>query len=101
MVLFKIAILAMVFIGALFSAPTKQEIASMKKIVGYFPNWGVYGGHRKYFASKIPYDKLTHVQVAFAKINPVTFEVVSPDVWADFGNTYGESWNSKYKGNYG
>jgi GH18 family chitinase len=85
----------------IFASPSKGEIASMKKIVGYFPDWGVYEAHRSYYVKHIPWDKLTHIQVAFAKVQKNTFKIRTPDAWADLDNTYGESWNSAFKGNYG
>ncbi len=85
----------------ILGSPTKQEVASMKKIVGYFPNWGVYEAHRKYYVKNIPWDKLTHIQIAFARVEKDTFKIRTPDAWADLDNPYGESWNSSFKGNYG
>lgn len=73
----------------------------MKKIVGYFPSWGIYGGHRNYLPSKIPWDELTHVNFAFVQTMPGSFEIKSTDSYADQGATMGESWNSPFKGNFG
>lgn len=85
----------------LYAAPTKVELDNMTKIVGYFPNWGVYGGHRNFFVKDVRFDKLTHVNVAFAAVDNSTNAPKSPDEWADLQNTYGELWGSEYAGNYG
>ena len=100
-----IKVLVLLFLSSmfLFSFPTKVEIASSKKIVGYFPNWGIYGGHRQFYVDKIPFDKITHLQVAFAGIYKKggKYIVKSSDAWADFDKPYGKSSNNKFKGNYG
>ncbi len=85
----------------LSAAPTESELNNMTKIVGYFPNWGVYAGHRNFYVKDIRYDKLTHINVAFAAVDSNTNQPKSPDDWADFQNPYGEIWGSKYSGNYG
>lgn len=38
-----------------------------KKIVGYYTEWSVYSGHNNYYVSDIPWDKVTHINYAFAK----------------------------------
>ena len=101
----KIIIGALLLLGtsSLFSAPaTKAEADAMgKKIVGYFPDWGIYGAHRNYEVSQIPWDKLTHVNLAFVDIMPDTFKLKSPDTGADLERPFGEAWKSEFKGNYG
>ena len=72
-----------------------------KKIVGYFPDWGIYDAHRNYEVSQIPWDKLTHVNLAFVDIMPVTFKLKPADAGADLERSFGEAWKSKFKGNYG
>ena len=85
----------------MYGSPTKSELDNMTKIVGYFPNWGVYGGHRNYFVKDIRFDKLTHVNVAFAAVDVSKNAPKSPDDWADLQNPFGEIWGSQYAGNYG
>ena len=111
----KFLVIFFALIGWVNASPTKQELNDMKKIVGYFPNWGIYGGHRNYFPSKVPFNKVTHINVAFAYAGepgqapkePVksptanTFEIKSPDEWADFQNPLGETWGSNFSGVYG
>jgi GH18 family chitinase len=80
------SVLLIGFSSSLLANATKEELRDMKKIVGYFPNWGVYktAGRREYFVNKIPWDKLTHVNIAFAQVAEETFEFSSPDEKADF-----------------
>jgi GH18 family chitinase/chitodextrinase len=84
---------------ALAASPTKEELASHKKIVGYFPEWGVYSGHNNYAPSDTPFDKLTHMNYAFARI--LNGEIAIFDNWAATGITFNESWDSPYKGTLG
>jgi len=92
----------------LFAAPTKDELKKLKEhsqiIVGYFPNWGVYGGRRFYSVKDIPFKKLTHINLAFAdiaKLGENNYTVIASDNEADIKKNNGEAWNSKYKGNFG
>ena len=90
---------SLVLAGSAFASPTKVELDSHKKIVGYFPEWGVYSAHNNYAPSDIPFDKLTHINYAFARI--INGEVAIFDDWAATGITFGEAWDSPYKGNLG
>ncbi|RMG38185.1 MAG: DNRLRE domain-containing protein, partial [Planctomycetota bacterium] len=51
-----------------------------KRIVGYFPSWGIYG--RNYQVSDIPAEKLTHVNYAFANIGS-DLRIAHGDAYAD------------------
>lgn len=82
-----------------FASPTKAELDAHKKIVGYFPEWGVYSAHNNYAPSDTPFDKLTHINYAFARI--IDGKVAIFDDWAATGITFGEAWDSEYKGNLG
>ena len=42
--------------------------ATDKIIAGYFPAWGIYNA-RKYWVSYIPFDRITHVNYAFANVD--------------------------------
>ncbi|MBN1047014.1 glycoside hydrolase [Clostridium botulinum] len=58
-----------------------------KKIVTYFPSWGVYqAGQQNITVSDIPWDKVTHVNHAFFEITN-NFKIQSTDSYADFENT--------------
>ncbi|MCX7746669.1 MAG: glycosyl hydrolase family 18 protein [Clostridia bacterium] len=43
------------------SDPTKR------KVVGYYTEWSIYGAHQGYYPKHIPWDKITHINYAFAK----------------------------------
>ena len=88
-----------VLASASIASPTKAELMSHKKIVGYFPEWGVYSAHNNYAPSDTPFDKLTHINYAFARI--IDGKIAIFDDWAATGITFGEAWDSKYKGNLG
>jgi len=90
---------ALICATGLDASPTKSEIDSHKKIVGYFPEWGVYSAHNSYAPSDTPFNKLTHINYAFARI--INGEIAIFDDWAATGITFGESWDSEYKGNLG
>ena len=57
-----------------------------KLIAGYYPAWGIYNA-RKYWVSYIPFDRITHVNYAFANIDPNSLQVVIGDTFADETNT--------------
>ncbi|MDP8221471.1 MAG: glycosyl hydrolase family 18 protein, partial [Candidatus Stygibacter frigidus] len=48
-----------------------------KRIIGYFVSWGVYV--RDYHVPDIPAEKITHINYAFANINPSTLEIMLGD----------------------
>jgi chitinase len=80
------------------SIPSNPCFASSKRIVGYFPSWGVYA--RNYQVMDIPADKLTHVIFAFANIS-ASGECVLGDRWADAERPHDdEAWN-KGTGSFG
>jgi chitinase len=56
-----------------------------KVITGYFPSWGIYNA-RKYWVRHIPFDRVTHINYAFANIDPATSEVVIGDSFAEETN---------------
>ena len=92
-------LLSFVAVSALCASPSKVELDGMKKIVGYFPEWGIYEGHKNYVPANVPFHKITHLNYAFATIKD--------GLIADFDNyaanevTHGEAWDSPYKGNLG
>ncbi|MCR1933763.1 glycosyl hydrolase family 18 protein [Clostridium tepidum] len=72
---------------------------SRKKIVAYFTEWGVYSGHDNYKISDVPWDKITHINYAFATIK--NNKIALFDEWAATGIDFGDGWDSPYKGNLG
>jgi chitinase len=58
--------------------------SSPKRIVGYFTSWSVYG--HGFEVSDIPAGKLTHVNYAYANIDPQTGACVLGDYWTDDAN---------------
>ncbi|EPQ28013.1 uncharacterized protein PFL1_04340 [Pseudozyma flocculosa PF-1] len=59
----------------------KRQAGAGKVNAAYFTNWGVY--ERKYFPNDIPVQQLTHVNYAFATIEPSTGKAVLSDYYAD------------------
>lgn len=51
-----------------FQAESKAQVASQRKIIGYFPEWGVYDAHNNFTPDKINMSNLTHVNYGFAVI---------------------------------
>jgi len=90
---------SLVLSSSLFASPTKVELDSHKKVVGYFPEWGVYSTHNNYAPSDTPFDKITHVNYAFARI--IDGKIAIFDDWAATGIAFGEPWDSQAKGNLG
>ncbi|HEY9059085.1 MAG TPA: glycosyl hydrolase family 18 protein [Pseudobacteroides sp.] len=71
-----------------------------KNIVGYFPEWGIYEGHNFYEVSDIPWEKITHINYAFAKIE--NGKIAIYDSWAATGKPFGDDkWDTPLKGNFG
>ncbi|WP_309398679.1 glycoside hydrolase family 9 protein [Cerasicoccus maritimus] len=67
-----------------------------KRIVAYFPSWGIYG--RDYHPTDIPAERLTHIVHAFATINAAG-EIEIIDTWADIEKTYGDdTWDQELRG---
>jgi len=60
-----------------------KDNALSKKIIGYYINWGMYGAHNGYMPENIPWDKITHINYAFAEIIPNTWGIKGTDDWAD------------------
>ncbi len=85
--------------SALMGSPSKTELESMKKIVGYFPEWGIYSGHNNYLPANVPMEKVTHINYAFATIKDGL--IAHFDTYAATEASQGETWDSPYKGNLG
>lgn len=59
--------------------------ATSKVIAGYYESWAIYNA-RKYYVQDIPFERVTHVNYAFANLSPAG-EVVIGDIFADITNT--------------
>lgn len=81
------------------TAKAADSNESRKKIVAYFTEWSVYGGHNNYKISDVPWDKVTHINYAFATIK--NNKIALFDEWAATGIDFGDGWDSPYKGNLG
>lgn len=92
-------LLSLAVASALSASPSKVELDDMTKIIGYFPEWGIYSGHNNYTPSKVELEKITHVNYAFATIKDGVIDYF--DKYAATEVTHGESWDSQYKGNLG
>ncbi|MCY6959892.1 glycosyl hydrolase family 18 protein [Clostridium sp. ZC22-4] len=72
---------------------------SKKRVVAYFTEWSVYGGHNNYKISDVPWDKVTHINYAFATIK--NNKIALFDKWAATEMNFGDGWDSPYNGNLG
>lgn len=73
-----------------------------KNIVGYFVEWGIYAAHDFYEVGDIPWDKITHINYAFAIINGSTLEIEIFDSWAAVEKTFeDDQWDDWPRGNFG
>ncbi len=71
-------------------APQPQGSPPSRRVVGYFPAWGVYG--RDYHVPDIPAERLTHINYAFANIG-TDLLIALGDPYADTEKFYpGDSW---------
>lgn len=57
-------------------APAPTPTPAGKTVVGYYAGWSAYKG---YTPSQVPASQLTHLNYAFAKINPSTSRIVLAD----------------------
>lgn len=79
------------------TASTPPPPTSAKRVIGYFTSWSIY---RNYFVSNIPADQVTHINYAFANLQP-DGRVVTGDPWADTDKPFGnEPANATFKGNF-
>jgi chitinase len=68
----------------LISTATVVQSAQLpKKILGYYIAWGMYPTHMSYKPVNIPWDKITHINYAFAEITPGSWTIKGTDSWAD------------------
>lgn len=67
------------------SGGTATRPQTDKAIVGYYPSWAIYNA-RKYWVRYIPFERITHVNYAFANVDPGTLEVTIGDAFAELTN---------------
>ncbi|AZP43474.1 glycoside hydrolase [Rahnella aquatilis] len=46
----------------------KANVAAQRKVIGYFPEWGVYEAHNFFTPDKVDYSGLTHLNYGFAVV---------------------------------
>ncbi|KAN0063896.1 Chitinase 4 [Thecaphora frezii] len=81
-------------------ADVEEEPSSGKVNAAYFTNWAVY--ERKYFPNDAPAASLTHINYAFATIDPTTGKAILSDSYADEQLHYAEdSWSDTGNNLYG
>ncbi|UJD87567.1 polysaccharide degrading enzyme [Rahnella aquatilis] len=51
-----------------YQADTKAKVAAQRKVIGYFPEWGVYEAHNYFTPDKIATDQISHLNYGFAVI---------------------------------
>ena len=74
-----------------------------KRIVTYFPSWGVYEAGQQYVKVKdIAWDKVTHVNHGFFEITS-SYDIQTTDSWADYEDEANcpENPNGSVKGHFG
>lgn len=99
--------------GKLPAPPDRTEPnTNGKRIVMYYPEWGIYAGHNQWMPKDIPWEYITHMNYAFATIQGIS-PTIGPAVGqnevklfdefaateADAGT--GEPYGSEYKGTLG
>lgn len=70
---------------------------SKKRIIAYFPNWGIYGEtHQQMTVGEMPWDKITHINHAFFTVNSA-FKLETTDSSADFERNFpnSEGWDNQ------
>lgn len=72
-----------------------------RRVVVYFTEWSVYAAHDYYEVSKIPFDKVTHINYAFVRADENNrLQILDP--FASLQKTFGgDPWGSEYAGNLG
>jgi len=51
-----------------FQQQQKAKFAAQRKVIGYFPEWGIYDAHRNFTPDKINFAGLTHLNYGFAVV---------------------------------
>lgn len=77
-----------------------QANSQTNNIVGYFTEWGIYLDNNYYEVSDIPWDKVTHINYAFAKIEDG--KIAINDTWAAIEKPFdGDTWQTPIRGHFG
>ena len=51
-----------------FQTREKAKVAAQRKVIGYFPEWGVYEAHNFFTPEKVDYAGLSHLNYGFAVV---------------------------------
>ncbi|PLR40830.1 polysaccharide degrading enzyme [Chimaeribacter californicus] len=51
-----------------FQKKQKANVAEQRKVIGYFPEWGVYEAHNYFTPDKIDFSQITHLNYGFAVV---------------------------------
>jgi len=95
-----ILLVTTLIISSLNVSTVNARESSTKNIVGYFTEWSIYDSHNNYEVSDIPWDKVTHINYAFAKIEDGKIAII--DKWAATDKPFGDDkWDTPLKGNLG
>ena len=68
-----------------------------KRIISYYGDWVHYSGQDYFDPDDLPVDKLTHINYAFIDVG-TDGSLKFLDTYAAFEKTFGEAWDSEYKG---
>ncbi|MBW7985046.1 glycosyl hydrolase family 18 protein [Enterobacillus tribolii] len=52
-----------------FQNSEKTKVANQRKVIGYFPEWGVYDAHNNFTANKVDFSRLTHLNYGFGIVS--------------------------------
>ncbi|MDU4091778.1 MAG: glycoside hydrolase family 18 protein [Pantoea sp.] len=58
----------------------KEKSAGKRKVIGYFPEWGVYEAHDYFTPDKVAYDQISHLNYGFAVVTPAGV-IETHDTW--------------------
>jgi chitinase len=97
-----------------FQKDQKAKIAEQRKVVGYFPEWGVYEAHEYFTPDKIDFSQLTHLNYGFGVVKNGEVEIHDTekgpgllaqldDMTEDAGVSYMASiggWNNSEEGEF-
>ncbi len=78
-------------------AGEKIDGKTNKRIITYYGDWVHYSGQDFFNPADIPLDKVTHVNYAFVDVH-ADGGLGFMDTYAAFDKTFGEAWDSEYKG---
>jgi chitinase len=79
-------LLVLLLASPLTTINVHSAVTPSKHIVGYFTNWSIYRGHNNYYPQDIPFDKVTHINYAFAGTS--NGKIVLTDPFADINKMF-------------